>query len=450
MGENPRPGNGSGDFVCPESADVVQDGGDAHGERRVAGPKGLYVVDVQTLRAQQGHEFAAVVGRQVGHVRREGLDVERIVLLFVQGVEHAAGFVVVSQGLNKPGQIVHGCLSLHLVVDQRLAEGLDVGLVGHVADVAGNFVQQQLGEAGVADVADDCFAQRRGLLAVDIVRDGQRGQQFLVTERIQEFGQSGNRTGRSNLFHLVALVEDFLDASGAVVVIVAARSNRDSGPAEDDVRVLGQHSLDKRVQLGINSQEGLGVGHDGVQRETGQAGVIQAGDVALVVTGDDDPQVVRQAHRADGPEGGDGQGLGRNVRGRTVQLVQEQNRRLPGIGGSVLDGVMNDGMGIKHLLVAGVAAGVGGRNQTGAGEVGFIGQLVAGENEAAGVHLFRQGNQPGGLADSGLAEQHRDDAALDVFSHKHGEGVVEFEHSLILLVFVFSLVFTAIGRRYGG
>ena len=187
-----------------------------------------------------------------------------------------------------------------------------------------------------------------------------------------------------------------------------------------------EHLLDPDVQtVAEDRDERSGVGFHVEDREARQARFVEGSDVALVVAGDDDPDVVGQLHVAHPAQGHQGQRSGGHVGGCAVDLVEEEQRALTRVGLGVVDAFLDDLVRVEDLLVTLRTVILGVRHQAGTGQVGLVGELVAGEHEGLGVHGVGQVLHEGALADAGLAHEGGGGSNLESLAGEIGQGVVE-------------------------
>lgn len=347
-------------------------GGEEHGhvlsQRRVGSHERGDVLLVQLVGQRQigdGIQVVADEGRGGGS---QNTDDAAVVFLLVQGESQTAGTLAVGHAGDHGVHVVHAGTALQVVVTGGLGNGQGRALIADGRDALGDFVQKLNGEQGLAGVAEDDFLEHVAFHAVDDLGLAHERQQLLVGKLVQEPGQAGDGSGRGNLLHVLVVAQDFIQRRLALIIVVLLTGGHSvDGLSEDGFGVVFQNLLDKRIEGGIQAQERGDVGHDRVQNETADAGFVQRRDIALVVAGRDDLQIVGQLGTADGPQGRDGQALGCDIRGGSVQLVHKENGRLSGMGLGIFDGFVDDLMGIKHLRICRVPVVVGMGHQTGAG-----------------------------------------------------------------------------------
>lgn len=375
---------------------VGEEHGHVVGQRRAGGHEGGHILLVELVtHGQRGHGVQ-VVANERRRVRRQRANQQAVVGLLIQSVCQAAGAVAVAHVGNQVVHVVHSGADAQLVVAVGLGDSHRIALVGDGGDALGDFVQQLNGEQRLAGVAEDDFLQDIALGAVHNLGLAEQRQQLLIGVLVQETGQSRDGSGRGNLLHALVITQNLVQRRLAVVIVVLllGRGRDVDGLAENCFGMILQDLTNKGIQRGVEAEERAHIGGDVIQNETGDAGLVQRRDIALVVAGRDDLQIAGQLGGADSPERRNGQTLGRDVGRRSVQLVHEQNGRLPGMAFGVFDGIMNDLMGIKDLRVGRVAVLVRVRNQSGASEVSLVGQLVAGKDKAFGTHALGQSHHP--------------------------------------------------------
>ena len=397
-------------------------------ENRSVGPQeGMHVLGIQFIAGGLDSQDVDDVGLELQVVAGEGLNERGVVGLFVKGIDKAGATVFRRHVGADLLHIREGGRRLQVVVVRRLRERHNILLVGHVHDAGTDFLHEGQHERRSSDVAGNGFLQDRDCLPIGYGCRVQQLEQFLIGERVQPAAEGRDGTRRGQLAHVLAVVDDFLNQGRVVIVVVVIGSLNHSGfLAEEQVRMLFDCFGNKDVQGRVKAQECLYVRRHMVEDEPGNRGFVQGCDIALVIARADNAEVGRQLNGADGPQGGNRQGFRGYVRGRSVQLVQEQDGHFPGMGLGVLNGVVNDGVGIEHLLVGGLAGGCLNRHQSGAGKVGLVRKLVAGESEALCILELCQGLNPAGLANARLAKQHRDASVLQVLAYKCHECSVEF------------------------
>ena len=151
-------------------------------------------------------------------------------------------------------------------------------------------------------------------------------------------------------------------------------------------------NLDERRRVGCNVDDS----------ESGDRCIIQSGDVAFVITRDNNAQVLRQVFITDGAQRDESQRTRSHVRRGSVDLVQEQNRLFIWIGFCIANCLADCGVW-EELLRPHPRLFI--QNKTCARQVSLVSKHVARQGKAPGVGASGHVLDERGLADARFAHE---------------------------------------------